>query len=83
MSIGGCAASPAMPARVTGARVTLRAAPWSAVGYTAASPGFCFWFKRDGSLAHGEEMLAKGGKGGAPPVAVRCHHFAHRVCSPP
>ena len=70
-------------------RVTLRAPPWSAVGWTADSPGFCFWFRpylRQGPrMFHGENIIrsllsgeASGSAGGEPCHAVRAHHFAHR-----
>ena len=56
----GDPAEPAFPTgrkKITGVRVTLRAPPWSALGWSASSLGFCFWFKRDGTLSYGEEMI--------------------------
>lgn len=88
----GDAAAPAFPSskKVTGVRATLRAAPWTSVGFSAASPGFAFWYARDGTLAYGEDMLralrregmlAAAVAAAALPQATRVHHFAHRYAS--
>lgn len=61
-------------------RATLRAAPWSAHGYTAGNPGFLWWFlsQREAPLlAHGEAIFAALGEA-ARAQATRVHLFSHR-----
>jgi len=87
----GDEAEPAFPdnVKVTGVRATLRAPPWSALGYSAGSPGYVFWAEwadsrsdhgfRNLRLHHGENILRRIREDGvAPARAVRVHHFAHR-----
>ena len=81
-------------AKLTGVRVTLRAAPWSAEGYAARNPGFAFWYAGVPSsgpprLFFGERMVAAAEanaaegalRGEAAPVVERVHMFAHRYAS--
>ena len=81
----GDAVPPALPThhgrkRITGVRATLRAAGWSAHGWSAASPGFVFWLMRDGTLVYGESMLVAPvmTPSVTPPLATRVHFFSHR-----
>jgi len=80
----GDKAAPAFPAnsKLTGVRVTLRAPPWSAVGFAAGVPGFAFWYDpRAELLAYGTNMLdalSASLKGAPPPRMARAHLLAHR-----
>ena len=79
---------PAFPddSKVTDVRVTLRAPPWSAIGYSAESPGYVFWSRcaasRPGNLRifHGEHYILESFSADrtAPARAVRVHHFVYR-----
>lgn len=90
--------SPSFPTGLKSVRVTLRAAPWSARGWTAESPGCVWWYEslrclsddQDGGprLTHGEDMIrsleddVEKYPSFSEPVATRIHHFAHRYARP-
>lgn len=83
---GTAGVKPRYPSKFKSVRVTLRAAPWTSVGWAAGVPGHVWWFfatQPSPRLAHGEGMLAAAREqaaatGEAEPLATNVHIFAHR-----
>ena len=78
-------APPSFPAfkGLKSVRVTLRGAPWSAKGYSKASPGCVWWFETMlGHFSHGEDMILQTQKKETVPSCTMIHHFAHRYARP-
>lgn len=77
---------PAYPTVSKSVRVTLRAAPWTAVGWAPGVPGYVWWFfaqRVAPSLAYGTDILASVRQAAvaaaeAEPKAKAVHIFAHR-----
>eukprot|EP00037_Helgoeca_nana_P015805 m.148064 g.148064 ORF g.148064 m.148064 type:complete len:542 (+) comp23189_c0_seq1:99-1724(+) len=85
--------APSFPQGLRSVRVTLRAPHWTTRGWSATSPGNCWWFesrRAEGPrLSHGEGMItnlksdvAAGRFGGLEPVCTHVHHFSHRYARP-
>ena len=78
---------PTFPKGLTSVRVTLRGAPWTAKGYSKASPGHVWWFESvreqlDARFLHGEDMILRTQEQETLPICTTVHHFAHRYARP-
>lgn len=60
-------------------RAKLRGAPWSGIGWSKASPGFCFWYESQRAtgqrVSFGTNMLTEIA---SEPLCTRVHMISHR-----
>ena len=68
-------------------RVTLRGAPWTDLGWSRTSPGWCFWYltqRPTKALVVGRDMAkaCAPAAGAEAPRAVKAHIFYHRFALP-
>ena len=74
--------APTYPSGHNSVRVTLRAAPWTAAGWSRRSPGWVLWYFAMNAtgprLDHGEDIIRSIQQVAHPPKAVCAHLLAHR-----